>query len=44
MYYCVAQSLQEVATSQMAYEDRQDGVHSDQQKGKIFISNLTCIT
>ena len=39
MYYRVAQSLQEAATSQMAHEVRQDGVHSDQQAGKIFISN-----
>ena len=35
MYYCVAQSLQEVATNQMAHEVRQDGVHSDQQTGKF---------
>ena len=36
MYHCVAQSHQEAATSQMVHEDRQDGVHSDQQAGKIF--------
>ena len=36
MYYCVAQSLQEAATNQMVHEDRQEGVHSDQQDGKIF--------
>ena len=36
MYYCVVQSPQEAATSQVAHEDRQDGVHSDQQAGKIL--------
>ena len=35
MYYCVAQSLQEAATNQMAHEVRQDGVHLDQQTGKF---------
>ena len=40
MYYCVAQSPQEAATSQMAHEVKQDGVHSDQQAGKIFHSQL----
>ena len=35
MCYFVAQRPQEVARSQTAHEDRQDGVHSDQQAGKI---------
>ena len=36
MYYCVALSLQEAATNQVVHEDKQDGVHSDQQAGKNF--------
>ena len=39
MYYCVAQSPQEAGTSQLTHEDRQDGVHSDQETGNFFIPN-----